>query len=341
MSARGGPSYDRAPGPEVRALLHAGEFLAPLLAPRTVAGVELEAHLRPGDEVHLYCGLTRLVKTWPYEKGSIGVETHATYAGQRCADGLLRPGRRRTRDRERYVLDVWTVGEVGFERALDGFLAEVEVAPSQAKEGAVQARWSRVGAPWIPFDKEVALSYQSVAERRRHLAAVFQESVEAAREELTAIAVRRRSLPRRRDRWALPPAPKDRLKLDQIAVDPAGNLVLLEVKDAVSGKSSEVYYAPFQLLQNVWEWHSAFAAVRGAVQELHDVRAGLGMIRAGAPRLTGAIRAAVGLGDDGRSQEVRGRYAEVAGIVNAHLPRGVLAIETWMLAEGRTPVRLD
>ena len=46
----------------------------------------------------------------------------------------------------------------------------------------MQARWSQVVAPWIPFDKEAALSYPSKRERRRHLEAVFGQSVEKARE---------------------------------------------------------------------------------------------------------------------------------------------------------------
>ena len=131
------------------------------------------------------------------------------------------------------------------------------------------------------------------------------------------------------------------MKLDQIAVDPAGNLVLLEVKDAAAGASAEVYYAPLQVLQNLWEWHSALDAVRGSVQKLLDVRTELGMARAGAPQITGGVRAAVGFGDDVRSREVRRRYEEVLRIANAHLPGGVPAIETWMLGEGREPLRLD
>ena len=333
VSGRGGPTYDRVPGPEMQALLRKGGFLAPLLAPRAIDGVELEAHLRPGDEVHVCCGLTCLVKARPEGKDSIRVETHATYAGQPCAEGLFRPGRCRPTDKGQYVLDVWTVGDAGFRGALDAFLTKVDVTPAQKKEGAVHARWSRIRAPWVPFDKEVALSYPSVVERQRHLAAVFRQSVEGAREELTELAAR--------DHWSLPPTPKDRLKLDQIAVDLTGNLVLLEVKDTVSAKPSEVYYAPFQILQNVWEWHTTLDAVRDSVQKLYDVRVKLDMTPAGAPAMTGGVRPVVGFGDDRRSLKVRERYAEALRIAKAHLPRAVPAIETWMLADGGEPLRLD
>ena len=341
MSGADGPTYDRAPSRQLRDLLATDGFLAPLLVRRTVAGVRLEVHLRPADEVHLYCGLTCLVKSGRDRGGSIRIESHRRYAGQQCARGLFRPGRTRKIDQGRYLRDVWTVGERGFEGALDDFLNDVVVAPRQTKEGGVQSRWSRIGAPWIPFDKEVALAYPSISERRRHLAALFRESVEEARDESTALAWQRRSLPSRREHWALPPEPKDSLKLDQIAVDPAGNLVLLEIKDAASRSSSEVYYAPFQLLQNVWEWHFALEAVRGSLQELLDVRVELGMTRAGARPVTGSVRAAVGFGDDERNEEVRQRYVQVLRIANAHLPRGVPAIETWMLVNDHSPVRLD
>ena len=85
-------------------------------------------------------------------------------------------------------------------------------------------------------------------ERRRHLAGVFREAVDDARGELTALA--------RRDGWAIPPGTKGSLKLDQLAVDTAGNPVLLEARDAFRG-SSNVYFAPFLLLQNAREWRFA------------------------------------------------------------------------------------
>ena len=139
------------------------------------------------------------------------------------------------------------------------------VGERQTKEGSIQARWSRVSAPWVVFDKEAQLAYPSKLARARLLSEAFRPSVEAARNELHLLAQSRRSLPNRRDRWAMPPKGKTRLKIDQLAVDPAGNLVLLEIKDA-SGSASGVYYAPFQLLQNVWEWQRALPTVRDSLQ---------------------------------------------------------------------------
>ena len=333
MSRVGGPVHDRVPSRQLRGLLASGGFLAPLLEKRTVAGVGLDVHLRRGDEVDLCCGLTCLVKSGRDGGSSVRVESHRTYASQLCASGLFRPGRSSATRGGKYVRGAWTVGEPDFAGALDRFLNNVRVAPRQTREGAVQARWSQTVEPWAIFDKEAALAYPSVQERRRHLSELFSASVDEARRELEALARSRRSLRSRRDHWAMPPDPKDRLKLDQLALDPAGNLVLVEIKDA-SGSSPEVYYAPFQLLQNVWEWHFALDAVRGSLQELLDARAELGLTSEDAPPVTGGIRAAVGFGDDVRSEEVRGRYAQVLAIANGHLPPGVAAIETWVLAKG-------
>ncbi|MCY4004144.1 MAG: hypothetical protein OXF33_10615 [Rhodospirillales bacterium] len=327
------PSYNRTPSPALRRLLAAEGFLAPLLRARSTNGIETEVQFRSGDEVHLYCGLTCIVKCGRNGDRLIWVESHQTYVLQPSANRLFRPANRRVDKRGTYVRDVWSVGDPAFAPALEAFLNGVTVGERQTKEGAIQARWSKVIAPWIVFDKEAQLAYPSKSERSRLLSEAFRPSVEAARNELHLLARSRRSLPNRRDHWAMPPKGKTRLKIDQLAVDSAGNLVLLEIKDA-SGSASEVYYAPFQLLQNVWEWQRALPAVRDSLQGLLDARVELGLTPGGVPPITGGVRAAIGFGADERSEEVRSRYSEVLRIVNALLPRGVSPIETWAFVKG-------
>jgi len=332
------PSYNRTPSPALRQLLAGEGFLAPLRRERTTNGIEIEVQFRSGDEVHLYCGLTCIVKCGRDDDSLMWVESHRTYALQPCANRLFRPASRRVNKRATYVSDVWSVGDPAFAPALEIFLDGVTVGEWQTKEGSIQARWSRVIAPWIVFDKEAQLAYPSKLERARLLFEAFRPSVEAARNELYLLAQSHWSLPNRRDRWAMPPKGKTRLKIDQLAVDSAGNLVLLEIKDA-SGSASEVYYAPFQLLQNVWEWQRALPAVRGSLQKLLDARVELGLTPGGVPRLTGGVRAAIGFGADERSERVRSRYSEVLGIANAQLPPGVSSIETWAFMNGE-PIRM-
>ena len=332
------PSYNRTPSPALRQLLAADGFLAPLLRQRTTNGIEIEVQFRSGDEVHLYCGLTCIVKCRRDGDSLIRVESHRTYACRPCANRLFRPASRRVDKRGTYVSDVWSVGDPAFAPALETFLDGMTVGERQTKEGSIQARWSRVTAPWIVFDKEAQLAYPSKPERARLLSEAFRPSVEAARNELYLLAQSRRTLPNRRDHWAMPPKGKTRLKIDQLAVDSAGNLVLLAIKDA-SGSASEVYYAPFQLLQNVWEWQRALPAVRGSLQRLLDARVELGLTPGGVPHIDGGIRAAVGLGADEPSERVRSRYSEVLGIVNAQLPSGVSSIETWAFVNGE-PIRM-
>ena len=136
----------------------------------------------------------------------------------------------------------------------------------------------------------------------------------------------------------MPPKATTRLELDQLAVDPSGNLVLVEIKDA-SASAKTVYYAPFQLLQNVWEWHRALNAVRSSVQELLDMRMDLGFSPPDVPPITGTLRAVIAFGEDTRSTEVKRRYCEVLGIANRFLPADVPPIETWCFKRG-VPVRV-
>ena len=127
-----------------------------------------------------------------------------------------------------------------------------------AGEGDVQSMWSRVAEPWVPFDREAVLDYRPAD--ASGTAREF-EQVERARLELAAIAKCRG--------WAKPPDAGR--EVDQLAVDPEGRLVLAELKDATRGSSS-VYYTPFQLLQYVWEWHSALESVKSGLQDLINAR---------------------------------------------------------------------
>ncbi|MDE0450946.1 MAG: hypothetical protein OXI90_04155 [Gammaproteobacteria bacterium] len=328
------PSYDRAPSPKLRRLLAPGGFLTPLLVSRALCGIELEAHLRPKDEVHLYCGLTRLVSSGRGRGANVWIKSHKAYATQTCAHLLIRPGRAKEVDQGNYLRDEWTSDESGLDRALNVFLEGVKVEERQKKEGAIQAAWAQTREPWIAFDKEAAIAYPSAEDRKRQLSGAFAASVNKAREQLFALALWQRSLPNRRNHWAMPPKPKTRLELDQLAVDALGNLVLIEIKDATASQQT-VYYAPFQLLQNVWEWHRALIAVRASVQELLDARIELGLSPSNVPPITGGLRAVIAFGEEECSKEVKRRYSEVLCIVNELLPADVRPIETWSLVHGR------
>ena len=327
------PFYDRAPSRKLRRFLAPGGFLRPLLASRTLRGIKLEVHLRPRDEVHLYCGLTRLVSIRLGRGTNVWIKSHRAYATQTCASLLIRPGQAKEVDRGNYLRDEWASDEPGLDRALNVFLEGVKVDERQTREGAIQAEWSQVTEPWIAFDKEAALAYPSEEERTRWLSRAVNPAVNEAHEQLSDLAWSNRSLPNRRDHWAMPPKWKTRLELDQLAVDGSGNLVLVEIKDA-SASAQSVYYAPFQLLQMVWEWNRALNSVRSSVQELLDARKELGLSPPDVPPISGGIRAAVAFGEDSRSNEVKRRYGEVLCIVNRLMPDDVPPIETWSLAHG-------
>ncbi len=299
------PTYERAPSEELKSLLAPGGFLAPLLElnRQAIGGHGHDVHLGRNDEIQVYRGQTRVLTVRRRRDGGVNVTADAAYTLQPCARGLFRR---------------WRAGESGFGEALTAYLRGVKVAARwTAGEGAVQQQWSRVTKPWVPFDREAVLEYASQAHRAE--ATAFPE-IEAALGKLTGIV--------RAHRWAAPKS--GGRELDQLAIDQDERLVLIELK---GDKSSADYYTPFQLLQYVWEWYSALDAVRGNLQTLIDARVAVGLTPPDVSRLTSGIRAAIGLGYDTRTPEVKRRYGVVLNIVNQHLPPDVDPIETWEYAD--------
>ena len=269
-------------------------------------------HLRVNDEVQIYCGLTRVLNVRRNKNGTVRLSAHQTYSRQDCAKAILRR---------------WHTDEAdAFGCALDTYLDSVNVSERHtATEGAVQSLWSRVEYPWVPFDREAALTYLS---RKESVEARVFARVESARIELEGIAGSYQ--------WAEPP--NAGREVDQLAIDREGRLVIAELKDASAGPAS-VFYTPFQLLNYIWEWHSALELVRSGLQDLIDARVVLGLTRNPVPNLTGGLRAAVCFGRDGRSEEVKDRYDRVLEVVNRHLPPLVTPIETWALEERPTKLQ--
>ena len=310
-------TYERAPSKELCALLAPGEFLSPIcdLHRHSVEvhdGLGLDVHFRRSDEIHAYCGLTRLFVLKRKRNGSMNVSADKEHAQFDCEGSFLRE---------------WRAHDDGFKQAMDNYLGNLKVnSRHTSKEGRVQMKWSRVAEPWISFDREARLQYRS---REVRNATIF-EGVEAAYSSLCANYNKHRNNIGK-CRWAK--IEKGARKLDQLAVDTDGRLVLIELKDAEGGQSKEIYYSPFQVLQYVWEWHEALKnnapQLLAQVQSLLDSRVALCLTEAPAARLTGDIRAAVCFGQDRRSDEVRRRYRFVLDICNRHLPESVGPIETW------------
>ena len=293
------PLYARAPSPALQSLLHPGGFLAPLvdLQGGDVAGHLHDVHFRLGDEVHVYRGSTRLVRAMGNSNGEVHLTADPAYRAQACSRGLFRG---------------WRVGEPGLGEELVSYLSAVRVSPSLVGgEGRVQEQWARVSAPWRPFDREGTL-------RGPHRMGMDFPRVESASARLTDLA--------RSNGWATPGGTGR--NIDQLGLDPEGRLVLLELKDAAK-RTAEVYYAPFQLLQYVWEWHTVLEEVRGGLQALISARVAAGLSPLDAGPVAGGIRPVIGFGPDLRSPRVKQRYDAVLEIVNQHLPEGVGPVETW------------
>ncbi len=300
MTAR----YARAPSSALLDLLADGGMLAPLRRPWTVAGVRLDLQFREHDEVHLYCGLTRLVTARRTSTG-VRLTAAATYTQQACGVGLFRP---------------WTSGDPAFREALEHYLTNVEVAPRWVnKEGGVQAAWMAVNHPWVTLDREAVVGRSSSAARDE---ALDNAAVRAA---FHAVDERARS-----EGWTRPAAPKGANELDQLAVDPDGRLVLVELKDA---RASEVVTAPLQALRYVWEWHAEVEALLPSLNSLLAARRAVGLVPPGTPSLNGRLRAAIAWGEGSPSTEVLRRMRLVKAIADAHLPKGIAEVEVWGLRD--------
>ena len=309
-------AYCRAPSKELRHASSAGPLRALLsLGERKVAGWHLDVHLRRKDEVHVYCGLTRLVVVQRKTNGNVRVTAAKSYADQQCSRGFFGLWPRSRLD------------GVAFERKLTQYVESVLVDCRWVRlEGSVQSAWSRIAEPWVPFDREAVLEYPSTSERDR--SRCF-DAVARARERVDALRVSQG--------WAQ--LSKRGGEVDQLAVDPDGRLVVIELKHA---SASGVYYAPLQLLQYVWEWHDAFETTRTSMQELLDARVELRLTPPHVPPIGSRIRPVVGFGIDERSKEVKRRYAKVLALVNEHLPPGADPMETWSLpGVGRVPIRSE
>ena len=300
-------SFQRSPTERLQAILMPGEFLSPIinLNKRSFLNTELDVHFLAGDEIHAYCGLSRIltVRLLKSPSNHVRVEAHDRYTQQPCG-------------RESGLFRRWRVGEPGFGGAVEAYLNSVEVNPRFIEgEGAVQSQWARVTEPWVPFDREGVLKYES--DKHRKESTEFLE-VDKAFEVAEAEA--------RQGRWKRPE--RRAIKIDQLAIDRKGRLVLIELKD-VSTNNDKVYYSPLQLLQYVWEWYSNLDGVKADLQMLIDARVVLGLMPPGIPSLSDRIRPVVGFAADCRTPEVRRRYEMVLDIANAHRPKGVSAIETW------------
>ena len=306
------PLYNRAPSEELKALFSPGGFLEHLLelTERRVAGLGLDVHLRRNDEVHVYCGLTRILKVNSNADGTVGISADQTYEKQDCAKAVMR---RWNTDRPRL-----------FREELDIYLDAVKVPERYvSNEGRVQYEWSRVAHPWVQFDREAVLE----AETAR---AMKYDQVDAAHAELS----------RQKD-WSkeVPAYRAGQGEIDQLAVDPEGRLVLVELKSA-SANPDSVYYSPLQLLRYIWMWHASLETVLIGAQDLIDARVEVGLTSSPVPALSGGLRAAIGFGRDTRSAEVKHRFNMALSVVNEYLPLDVPPIETWALNDQLEPTQL-
>ena len=300
-------SFPRAPSRQLQELLKEG-YLKPLLSlsKRNIGGCNLDIHFRSNDKVQVYCGRASLISVELKNDDTVIVSANESYKTEKYQGNLY-----------------WVLSEDdgSFWQELNNYLDDVPAHHRMMQgEGLIQDRWSCIEYPWVSFDRESGLKYNSAPERDKETSFPI---VEEARNKIINIASQ--------NGWEEPTEQLARRQIDRLGIDSEGNLVLGELKVA----KGSMYYSPLQLLEYIHEWYNAFKCklIRLHVGKLIDARRNLGLIP-DVPPLTGNIRAAVCFGEDNRSNEVKRRYDIVLGVVNQHLPPGVLRpIETWSLGK--------
>ena len=321
------PTYDRAPCDGLMKLCGDGGLLRPLIelngegAAKKHGNVPLDVQFRRDQEVHVYCGHARIIRA-SFNQTNRDVTVESAYA-----------------DHDDTLVRSWPIDNSPshFGEALAAYLERVDVGSKAEGEGILQARWAHLGhantpcQPWTTIDREAAFNFPST-QARNALHERVDIDVGPARRAIIDIANLRPP------RWSEPQRTSG--QLDQLAVDTEGNLVLVEIKDAASTGVARLFYAPLQLLKYVYIWHVSLRrlTVWKQLQRLIDARHALGL-SPNLPELTGGVRAAVCFGSfhPKPSDEVKRRFYEVLGVVNAHLPAGILPIETWEFEKGRQP----
>jgi len=309
------PRYLRAPSAAVHAHLGPQGLLGPLLRPRTLGKLRLDVQLREKNEVHAYYAQARIIRAH-LAADRVRLDADRAYHVEHGGAPLF---------------SAWDPSDRAFEGVLDAYLQNVPAHVETHPEGHVQAAWSGVLDPWVPIDREAVIGYENTQAEEE---ARKSDLVRAARDEVEAAGAKH--LPKR---WAKLPTYDRCAELDQLAIDPEGRLVLIELK---YGRTSpdKVYYAPLQLLQYAHEWRRAFAQVSADVEAVREARVALGLSPAHTPRLSGEFRLVLGFGEDLPSKEVISRVEEVRALANRHLPAGAAPIEMWAMKSG-TPARLS
>ncbi len=308
------PCYRRAPSKELVQLLKPGEFLSPLLDlnEREVQDLCLDVHFRSDDVVAVYCGRANVLEVQlNHSRESIRIAADKTYSRQCQA-----------------LFPEWPIGDPGFGEALSTYINVLQVNSSFRKgEGRVQLNWSKETRCWTTFDREARLGYETTNHRNRY--ANCLEIYDARKELDDVINADGKTWAKLNRNW-------EPLKLDLLAYDREGKLVLIEVKPTLSD-----YYVPFQLLHYIWKWRRALqdnSHLLAELQALVERRVELGL-SASFGSITDHIRPVVAIGGKDGSKEVKRRYSKVVQVANGHLPPRVSPVETWRYGNGK-PERL-
>lgn len=322
--------YDRAPTLELQSLLCSEGMLHALTDElRPGDGYDnlpvFDVQFREGNEVAVYCGLTKIVNvTFKGKNVPVKVSAHDTYKGQACAENLMKGwGIDRSPD--------------DFKKALTAYLRNVVVADKQwKKEGAVQARFEnwfsrkwRAEKPFVIIDREAVLGYETEPERRGVV-----KKIKPPIERISRFI-------RDAYEWAQVTGNYPN-ELDLIGLSSDGQrLVLAEVKDH---SNSKLYYSPLQVLYYVLEWEHALSSQHGGkiiddMNRLIEAKKRVGLLPADVPAIGArpSIQPLLVIDRIDWSDEVQERFRKVVGMVNSKTGGRLKDLQIWQCPETGEP----
>lgn len=343
------PYYRRAPRADLIEALRDERKLAFLLSPDLRLGElaaltdghkgKLDVQFRDGNRLMLYTGSTYPLtvkvagERVKFSAADSYVGKHAKMIGAGLMRyGLFRPSGKAGSEEGVEAKMEWRIDSPELPAAVRSYLRHLLVDERwTGREAEVQMRWAQIAGPepWTYLDREAVLGYET---GETAPLAPLQEAWDQLRREVRgpwpafSLSVRADG--------------SQASELDQLAIDPDGRLVLIELKFAMA-PASFIYGAPFQLLEYIYAWRDALLkdGVLGQLQQLVDAKVSLGLLPKGLPRLTGELRPAIAFGEWLRpGPELHRKFWATVRVANAFLPPGVPPIEVWSLEDDAGPL---
>ncbi|MBN8231507.1 hypothetical protein JYK02_28740 [Corallococcus macrosporus] len=313
------PRFDRLLDREVEGLVAPGGPLHFLVTrPGTKDGEPLDVHLREGNIVTLYLGLTKLLDI-KLMAGAVKLSADAFYRGQAAALALFPTQSNSAQALPHQLAATW-----------DAYRDNLQVQKSKVgQEGPWQTRLSRrygpgfrTTDPWCVIDRECVIGYPNARMRKE-----IHDDLRARHAPVAQSLLGNQELRLKTGSQELRGN-----EVDALAVTPQGDLFIMEVKHGRD--AAGLYSAPIQLWGYLEQWRrlrEAQSGLRESINRMIEQRKRLKLLPGHAPMLREGfeLKPLVMVGGPPPSPEVLRRFSAVRETVERFHPGSVggLAIE--------------